>query len=108
MRKLMLKLWHDDHGALLATEWVFVSTIMVIGLVAGLKSVQQAVSTELEDFSNAIGSLSQAYAYSGSSGCNGAAQAAGTDFVDAKHTTNVTTNAGIYTFSAQDAGVCPD
>jgi hypothetical protein len=108
MRKVMLKLWNDDHGALLATEWVFVSTILVIGLVAGLKSVQEAVATELEDFATAIGSMSQAYNYSGTSGCNGSASTSGSQFTDVLHAPSVTTNAPIYNFGTQDAGSCPD
>ena len=41
MRNLMLKLWNDDRGALIATEWVFVAVAMVVatfkaGLVAAI------------------------------------------------------------------------
>lgn len=69
MRKTMLALWRDDRGALIATEWVFIVTILVIGLVVGLKSVQQAVVNELEEVASAIGSLSQSYSFGGTSGC---------------------------------------
>jgi len=69
MRHLMLKLWRDDMGALIATEWVFVVTILVIGLVTGLKAVQQAVLNELEEVAGAIGALSQTYQFGGTSGC---------------------------------------
>jgi hypothetical protein len=71
MRKLMHKLWIDDQGALIATEWVFIATILVIGLVVGLKSVQKAIVNELVDVANAIGALSQSYSYGGTSGCCG-------------------------------------
>ena len=43
MRRLMQKLWSDDHGALIATEWVFVATILVLGIITGLIAVRQAV-----------------------------------------------------------------
>ncbi len=69
MKKLSLRFWNDDAGALIATEWVFVVTILVIGLVAGLKSVQQAVLTELEEVAGAIGALSQSYSFGGTHGC---------------------------------------
>jgi Flp pilus assembly pilin Flp len=69
MRKLMLKLWSDDQGALIATEWVFVATILVIGLIVGLKAVQSAVLNELEEVAGAIGAVSQSYSYGGTSGC---------------------------------------
>jgi hypothetical protein len=65
----MLRLWNDDCGALIATEWVFVATILVIGLVVGLKAVQSAVVNELEEVASAIGAISQSYSYGGTSGC---------------------------------------
>jgi hypothetical protein len=57
MRQLMGRLWHDDQGALLAVEWVFIATILVIGSVCGLVAVRQAIVEELEDFAEAILSL---------------------------------------------------
>lgn len=104
MRSLMLKLWNDDRGALLATEWVFVSTILVVGMVAGLKSVQQSVNAELADLADAIGSLSQAYSYGGVSGCAGSSN--GSQFTDSVHMPNVTTNAGM--FNQMEGGACPE
>lgn len=104
MRSLMLKLWNDDRGALLATEWVFVSTILVVGLVAGLKSVQQSVNAELADMADAIGSLSQAYSYGGVSGCAGMSN--GSQYVDVIHTPVVITNAAM--FNGQEGGGCPE
>ena len=106
MRNFMLKLWNEDRGALIATEWVFVSTIMVIGVVAGLKSVQQAVVTELEDMANAIGSLSQSYTFSGTSGC--AASTNGSRYSDAVHQVNVITNDQTFNSGAGTSSVCPD
>jgi len=69
MRQLMRKLWTDDCGALIATEWVFVATILVLGAITGLVAVRQAVITELEEFANAVMSLNQAYSFSGQSNC---------------------------------------
>lgn len=69
MRSMLLKLWRDDAGAIIATEWVFVVTILVIGLVSGLKAVQMAVLNELEEVAAAIGAISQTYSYGGASGC---------------------------------------
>jgi len=106
MRNFMLKLWNDDRGALIATEWVFVSTIMVIGVVAGLKSVQQAVVSELDDMANAIGSLSQSYTFSGTSGC--AASTSGSRFSDNIHRVTATTNDPSFNSSASASSVCPD
>ncbi|HMP03146.1 MAG TPA: hypothetical protein PKC45_11655 [Gemmatales bacterium] len=100
----MLKLWHDDRGALVATEWVFVSTILIVGVVAGLKSVQQSVNAELADMAGAIGSLSQAYSYGGVSGC--AASSNGSVFADQVHMPRVQTN--VASFNSQFDGGCPE
>lgn len=105
MRKVMLKLWNEERGALIATEWVFVSTILVIGVVAGLKSVQSAIVNELEDVANAIGSLSQGYQFAGTSGCRASTQ--GTRYTDAVGTYSVSTGFENYN-SASAAAVCPD
>ena len=104
MRNLMLKLWNDDRGALIATEWVFVVTILVIGLVVGLKAVQQAVVTELEDVADAVGSLSQSYSFGGTSGCCGSTN--GSQFADAVHDANVSTCTE--SFNSRDEAGCPD
>ena len=69
MTRLLRRLWRDDGGALIATEWVFVATILIIGLVVGLKAVESAVEGELIDFANAVGSLNQSFSFGGSSGC---------------------------------------
>jgi Flp pilus assembly pilin Flp len=69
MRKLMLKLWNDDGGALIAVEWVFVATILVLGIITGLVAVRQAVLSELTEFANAVLSLNQSFSFSGQSNC---------------------------------------
>src|ERR1700757_3232504 len=61
MRQLMLKLWKDDCGALIATEWVFVATILVLGSIVGLVAVRNAVVAELTEFANAVLSLNQSF-----------------------------------------------
>ena len=35
MTKWMLKLWDDDRGAIIALEFLFLATILVIGIVVG-------------------------------------------------------------------------
>jgi len=57
MRQLISRLWKDDGGALLAVEWVFVATILVLGSITGLVCVRNAIIEELEDFAEAILSL---------------------------------------------------
>jgi Flp pilus assembly pilin Flp len=103
MRQLFLKLWSDDAGALLATEWVFIVTILVIGLVVGLKSVQSAVLNELEEVAGAIGALSQTYTYNGVSGCCSSSN--GSSYTDTTNTFLLSACAG----GTDEAGDnCPD
>jgi len=69
MTKLLRKLWDDDAGAIIAAEYLFVATILVIGVVMGLASVRDAVNIELTELANAYLALSQGYTISGMSGC---------------------------------------
>jgi hypothetical protein len=101
---LLRKLWQDDGGALIATEWVFMVTILVIGLVVGLKAVQSAVLNELEEVAGAIGALSQSYSFAGTSGCCGSFTN-GSSYTDEVDTFNVSACAN----GADGAGEnCPD
>jgi Flp pilus assembly pilin Flp len=69
MKHLLSQLWADDTGAMLATEYLFIVTILVIGIVVGLTSLREAINTELVELGNACLALSQGYIISGSSGC---------------------------------------
>jgi len=65
----MLRLWNDDCGALLATEWVFVATIFVLGAITGFVAVRQAVISELTEFANAVMALNESYSFTGQTNC---------------------------------------
>ena len=69
MTKLLKNLWTDDAGAIIAAEYLFVATILVIGIIVGLASVRDAINTELAELANAYLALSQGYVLSGQSGC---------------------------------------
>ena len=47
MLRLLRKLWRDDEGALLATEWVFMATILVIGVIPGMVAVRDAMNAAM-------------------------------------------------------------
>jgi Flp pilus assembly pilin Flp len=68
MQHLLRNLWKDDAGALIASEFLFIATILVIGIVVGLTNVREAINAELTELGNAILALSQGYAFSGTSG----------------------------------------
>jgi len=69
MSQMLKELWSDDEGALIAMEFLFIATILVIGLVVGLVGVRDAIVTELTELGNAILALSQGYTISGLTGC---------------------------------------
>jgi hypothetical protein len=85
---MMLKLWKDDCGALIATEWLFVATILVLGVITGLVGVRNFVNSGLQEFANAVGVLSQSYSFCGQAGC--CSSTAGSDAVDTPHTFHIT------------------
>jgi Flp pilus assembly pilin Flp len=68
MAHLMRKLWRDDGGALISSEFLFVATILVIGVIIGLTNVRAALNAELTELGNAFLALSQGFAISGQSG----------------------------------------
>jgi hypothetical protein len=68
MKTLAAKMWTDDAGAVIAAEYLFVVTILVIGTIIGLAAVRDAINTELSEVANALLALSQGYTISGQSG----------------------------------------
>jgi Flp pilus assembly pilin Flp len=74
------RLWHDEAGAVVSAELVLVATILVIGMIVGLKSVRDAVVSELADVGQAISNVNQSYRYGGVTGHY--AQTMGSNFQD--------------------------
>lgn len=70
MRSLLCRLWNEDHGAVITTEYLFFVTIVVIGTIVGLANVRDAINAELSELGNAILALNQGYTVSGTSGCS--------------------------------------
>jgi hypothetical protein len=85
---MMLKLWKDDCGALIAVEWLFVATILVLGVITGLVGVRNFVNSGLQEFANAVGALNQSYSFAGQTGC--CSSTAGSAALDTVHTFTIT------------------
>ncbi len=86
MRKLLTTLWCDDSGAVIATEYLFVVTILVIGIIVGLSNLQTALNIELTEMGNAILALSQGFTISGQAGAG--ASTDGSQAIDIPQTLN--------------------
>ena len=59
---------NDENGFVISAELVLVLTIGVLAMIVGLSEVAIAVNEELNDISNAIGSLNQSYYFTGFAG----------------------------------------
>lgn len=76
-------------GYVMTSELILLATLVVGGLTVGLTTMRDAVNAELEDVSEAIGSLDQSYAFDGMINGEGSAEISGSGYIDA-----VDTNAG--------------
>lgn len=90
MQRLMSRLWQDDGGALISTEFLFVATILILGIITGLVIVRDAVVKELYELAGAIGALNQSYSFSGLSGCH--VSVAGSGATDVNNTASALTS----------------
>ena len=74
------RLWIEQDGAIVSAEIMLIATILVIGVIVGLKSVRDSVVTELADVAQAFANINQSYSYSGV--CGHAAASGGSTFTD--------------------------
>jgi hypothetical protein len=93
MRQLMDQWWTDDGGAVIAAEWILVATLLILGAVAGLVAVRQAVVAELSDVINAFVGPNQGYGFSGQSQCE--SSMSGTQFIDTSDSLSVRSTAAV-------------
>jgi hypothetical protein len=67
MVRMLRKLWADDRGALLASELLFLYTMLVVGTVSGLAAMRQATVSEMVETANSLMALNQSFSFSGQS-----------------------------------------
>ncbi|MGC3970838.1 MAG: hypothetical protein QM775_26955 [Pirellulales bacterium] len=80
MKTLVARLWMEDAGAIVSAEIMLVGSVLVLGVIVGLKSVRDSVVTELADVAQAFANVNQSYSYSGVTGH--AAHSGGGEFGD--------------------------
>ncbi|WP_240928261.1 hypothetical protein [Thalassoroseus pseudoceratinae] len=61
--KTLAQLWNDEAGFIVSSELVLIATIVVIGLIAGLTAVRDAVVGELADVGAAVGDVNQSFSF---------------------------------------------
>lgn len=82
---MLKKLWNNEDGMIVSAELALVLTVGVLAMIVGISEVAVAVNTELNDISNAIGSMNQSYVVSGfhaTSGYKVKSAVAGSAFTD--------------------------
>ena len=62
---MLRKLWNDELGVIISAELVLVLTIAVLAMVVGLHAVSVTVVQELNDLSQAFGTIDQSFDYTG-------------------------------------------
>jgi hypothetical protein len=82
---MLRKLWADDRGAVMASELLFLYTMLVVGTVSGLTAMRQAMVTEMVETANSMLALNQSYSFSGQS-IAGVASTAGSSATDHSNT----------------------
>ena len=101
------KLWNDENGFIISSELVLIATILVIGMIVGLKSVRDAVVTELADVAQAIANIDQSYSYSGTLGheafTDGSFFFDAPDFCDTDQTADINSKCVLVAVQARDA-----
>ncbi len=65
---IISRFWNEQDGAIISAEFILVATIMVLGVIVGLKSVRDSVVSELADVAQAIANIDQSYSYSAVTG----------------------------------------
>ena len=46
-QNMIRRLWKDEAGGLLSAEYLLLGTLLAIGLIVGVKSVQQALISKI-------------------------------------------------------------
>jgi len=55
------KLWADDAGSVIATEYLALGSIVGLGTIAGLQAMRDATNDEMREYGNSVRSFHQHY-----------------------------------------------
>ena len=55
----------DECGMVVSTEAVLIATVLILGMIVGLSSIQQAIVAELNDVGDGLGNTNQSFYSSG-------------------------------------------
>lgn len=63
MQSMASELWYDESGFVVGSEMVLLTTICVIGILAGLSAARDSIVGELADVGAAVGDVNQSYSF---------------------------------------------
>lgn len=72
MKSTVFAFWLDESGFIVSAELVLIATILVLGLIVGMSSIQNAIVFEMNNIGWAFSSLNQSFFIPGFFGCKGA------------------------------------
>lgn len=78
--KILSKLWQDDAGAVLTTEYLMLGTLVTLGGASGMAAMSDSINSEMREYGNAVRQMRQSYSVRGTS--SGVASKAGSAFMD--------------------------
>jgi hypothetical protein len=61
-KNLIVSLWNDESGAVIATEYLMLGSIVAAGATSGMVAMRDSVVDEYKEFGNSIHDVRQAYA----------------------------------------------
>ena len=75
LRSLFVQLWNDESGAVVATEYLMLGSIVALGSAAGMAEIRDSMIDEYKDLGQSIRETRQSYSIPGQRG--GAAKTSG-------------------------------
>jgi Flp pilus assembly pilin Flp len=63
--RLLKRLWRDKRGVIASTDLILLTTIVGIGLIAGIVVLRNQIVQEFGDIGTAVGELDQSYEVQG-------------------------------------------
>lgn len=102
LRNLFVQLWEDESGAIVATEYLMLGSIVAMGAASGMAAMRDSMVEEYKEFGQSTRELRQSYSIPAQQSGNGA-KVGGSNAIDAPSRNNASGNS-----NGQGAGFgCP-
>jgi Flp pilus assembly pilin Flp len=88
LRNLFMQLWNDESGAVVATEYLMLGSIVALGSAAGMAEIRDSMIDEYKDLGQSIRETRQSYSVPGQRG--GAAKTNGSPATNTSSTPGIT------------------